>query len=123
MLIGAFAHSLVDDPRLAKVTFGEGGAISPAVERQRRANRRRAAALLETIWQQYGVTAETKSSGRRRRSGPRGVAVGVIGGMFELVADWLQGADPSNAADVESLVADLTDFYETVRRGLNGPGR
>jgi AcrR family transcriptional regulator len=42
-LLSAFAHTLVDDPRIAIVTFGEAAGISPRVEAQRRFSRRRRA--------------------------------------------------------------------------------
>lgn len=112
LLVAAFAHSLVDDPRLAKVTFGDSRAVTPAVERQRRTNRRWAATFIEAVWRRYGVV------------GPRdvdlhAVAVGVIGGMFDQVADWLQDADPGDADAVRTLVAGLTDFFQVVRAGLD----
>lgn len=114
VLINTLAHALVDDPRIAKVTFGQSAAISPAVERQRRTNRRWAATFIESIWRRYGVTA---GRGRRRVDLHR-VAIGVIGGMFDLIADWLLDADPDRAGDVDSLIAGLSDFYQTVRGGL-----
>ncbi|MFC0626614.1 TetR/AcrR family transcriptional regulator [Kribbella deserti] len=113
-LVAAFAHSLVDDPRVAAVTFGQAGAISAAVERQRRTNRRWAAGFLETIWQRYGG-AEMADADRH------GVAIGVVGGLFDLIADWLLDADPGEPADVERLIDDLTRFYRVVRRGIS-PG-
>src|ERR1700736_1140840 len=67
-LVAAFAHALVDDPRVANVTFGQGSAISPVVERQRRTNRRLAAVFLEAIWRRYGVIghgAESQSADPR----------------------------------------------------------
>lgn len=114
-LIARFADALVDDPRVAKVTFGEGSAVSPAVERQRRANRRRAAEFIEAIWTRYGVA---KPRGGKRRW-LHHVAMGTIGGMFELVADWLLDADPTRESDRDELVAALTGFYDTVRAGLS----
>ena len=41
--------------------------------------------------------------------------------MFDMVADWLHDADPSDAATVDSLIARLTDFYRAVRSGLGRP--
>jgi AcrR family transcriptional regulator len=114
MLINALAHALVDDPRIARVTFGQSAAISPAVERQRRTNRRWAASFIESIWRRYGVTA---GRGKRRVDLHR-VAIGVIGGMFDLIADWLLDAEPDRPDDVASLIRGLTDFYQTVRDGL-----
>jgi AcrR family transcriptional regulator len=114
LLVSAFAHALVDDPRRAKVTFGEAAGISPAVERQRRTNRRWAAGFVESVWDRYGATP------RGGRVDSHRVAIGVVGGMFDLVADWLLDADPGDTGDVEQLVADLEAFYGVVRDGLRG---
>ena len=108
ILIEAFAHWFVDDVRLAKVTFGEGSAITPAAERQRRANRRWAAEFIESIWQRYGG-----GSGRTR-----GVAVGVVGGLFEIVADWVHDADVADENAVATLIHDLISFYSATRAGM-----
>jgi AcrR family transcriptional regulator len=114
MLVATLVHAVVDDPRRARVTFGESGAISPAVERQRRTNRRWAAGFIESIWHRYGVTA-----GRRvPRAYLHRMAIGTIGGMFDLIADWLLDADPGNPQDVEALIKDLTAFYQLIRTGL-----
>lgn len=114
-LLAAFAHSLIDDPRLAKVTFGQAAGISPAVDAQRRANRRWAASFVESIWQQYGVVVESPD-----RPDPHRVAVGLIGGLFDLIIDFIadDDADPGRSTDADQLVADLTDFYQVVRAGL-----
>jgi AcrR family transcriptional regulator len=115
-LLAAFAHALVDDPRYALVTFGEAAGISPAVERQRRVNRRWAAGFLEELWKHYGAVRAAGSTGHAHN-----VAVGAIGGMFDMVADWLHDSDPTDAAAVEDLIARLTDFYRAVRSGLERP--
>jgi hypothetical protein len=49
-LLSAFTHTLVDDPRVAMVTFGAAAGISPRVEAQRRENRRWAAPFIESLW-------------------------------------------------------------------------
>jgi AcrR family transcriptional regulator len=113
MLVSAFAHALVDDPRIARVTFGRGIAVTPAVERQRRTNRRWAASFIESIWRRYGVLGEDPPG-----VDPHRMAIGVIGGMFDLISDWLLDADPADAAAVESLITDLTDFYDVIQTGL-----
>ncbi|MGW1056271.1 TetR/AcrR family transcriptional regulator [Streptomyces sp. NPDC002521] len=119
LLVAAFAHALVDDPRLALVTFGQAGAVSPAVERQRRTNRRRAAGFVEQVWQHYRALG----SGHPIRTDldPHRVAIGLVGGMFDLVADWLLDADPTDQDQVVTLVHDLQDFYEVVRTGVSTP--
>ena len=112
-LVAAFAHALVDDPRVARVTFGEASGVSRAVERQRRVNRRWAASFLASVWQQYGVTPP-----RRRRLDLHRIAIGTIGGMFDLVADWLHDSDPAEPAHVATLIADLTAFHRVVCAGI-----
>lgn len=115
-IIAAFAHALLDDPRVAKVTFGQAGGISATVERQRRTNRRWAAGFLEQIWDRYDAppVAADKAESRARHA----IAIGLVGGLFDLIADWLLDADPAVPDQVESLIEDLTSFYITVRRGL-----
>lgn len=108
VLLAGFAHAFVDDLRFAKVTFGEGSAITPLAERQRRTNRRTAAAFVEAIWQRYDARAGERS---------HHVAIGLIGGLFDIIADWvLDRSDATPApADVEELVQRLVAFYAAVR--------
>ena len=120
-LIAAFAHALFDDPRVAKVTFGQAGGISKTVERQRRTNRRWAAGFLEQIWDRYdGMpdSAEELAQDEPDLRARHAIAIGLVGGLFDLIADWLLDADPEVPDQVESLIEDLTSFYITVRRGL-----
>jgi AcrR family transcriptional regulator len=117
-IIGAFAHALVDDPRFARVTFGGAGGISPAVEAQRRTNRRWAAGFIQEIWSYYGATAAP--AGEESATDVQSVAIGTIGGLFDIVADWLQDADPTDTGAVDDLIERLTAFYCVVRAGL-GP--
>jgi AcrR family transcriptional regulator len=124
-LLAAFAHALVDDPRIARTTFGGAGGISPAVEAQRRANRRWSAGFLEDVWARYGIATATTKAARHRL---HRAAVGTIGGLFDLVVDWLHdadgdGPDDRGHPDVDALIDDLTDFYELVRDGLAGRRR
>lgn len=108
-VVGAFVHAITDDARLGKVTFGEAGGISPAVERRRRANRRWAAAFLD---QQWPETAARDADDPRRR---RALALATVGGLFELVADWLHTDHPEDA--VPALIDDLTAFVTVVQAG------
>lgn len=114
-LIAAFVHRLTEDPRVPSVLFRRSTAVSPAVEAARRANRRSAATLVVHAWsaadppESFGVAELTS------------VALGFVGGMFELITDWLHEHDPSVPADVARLVEDLTRFHATVRRGLDTP--
>jgi AcrR family transcriptional regulator len=115
LLVSAFAHALVDDPRVARVTFGRGSAVSPDVERQRRLNRRWAASFIESIWRRYGIIGSDVAG---LDVDPHRMAIGVIGGMFDLIADWLLDNDPTNPDHLAALVSDLTDFYQVIQAGL-----
>jgi AcrR family transcriptional regulator len=120
-IVAAFAHALLDDPRVAKVTFGQAGGISKTVERQRRTNRRWAAGFLEQIWDRYDAVPDPAEELDRDDADQRArhaIAIGLVGGLFDLIADWLLDADPFIPDQVESLIEDLTSFYITVRRGL-----
>lgn len=111
-VVAAFVHAIADDPRLAKVTFGEAGGISPTVEKMRRSNRRWAAAFLDREW--AGEPARDAAVQRGRLA----LALAAIGGMFELVADWLHHHDDGEAPDgAETLVADLTEFLRVMHAG------
>lgn len=132
VLLSAFAHALVDDPRIARTTFGGAAGISPAVERQRRANRRWSAGFLEDVWARYGAATPKTVAARREL---HRLAVGTIGGLFDLVVDWLHDIDGDRTGDgdshdrdstggtatepdVDALIDDLTAFYDVVRAGL-----
>jgi AcrR family transcriptional regulator len=112
-LLATFVHALVDDPRITKVTFGMASGISAAVERQRRANRRWAAGFLVQLWDRYDGPQPQEQHAVRHS-----VAIGLVGGMFDLISDWLLEANLSDQTQIEALVDDLTTFYITLRQGL-----
>ncbi|MFC7429836.1 TetR/AcrR family transcriptional regulator [Nocardia tengchongensis] len=108
-VLAAFVHAIADDPRLAKVTFGEAGGISPAVEAMRRSNRRWSAEFLKHQWLQADPAEEPRLLA---------LALATIGGMFELVADWLHHHDDGGAPEsVDTLIADLERFVSVVDAG------
>ncbi|MCF2533545.1 TetR/AcrR family transcriptional regulator [Yinghuangia soli] len=108
-LIRQFADAFVDDVRVARVTFGEGRAVTPLAEVHRRTNRRWAAGFVETVWARLGVA-----------TGPHAhmVAMGLIGGLFDIIADWLLDADTARPADRAALQDGLDHFYLVVSSGL-----
>lgn len=108
-LIRLFADAFVDDVRVARVTFGEGRAVTPQAEAHRRRNRRMAASFVEEAWRRLGVA-----------TGPhvRVVAMGLIGGLFDIISDWLLDADTERPADRGSLQEGLDRFYTAVSSGL-----
>ena len=116
-LLSAFAHTLVDDPRVAMVTFGVAAGISPAVEAQRRENRRWAAAFIEAFWRR-------NQSGDEQQSGTdyHALAVATIGGLFETVTDWMHETDPPRARTFDDLIRDLTTFMSVVEAGIHARG-
>jgi AcrR family transcriptional regulator len=113
-LLAVFVHALVDDPRVTKVTFGMASGISEAVERQRRTNRRWAAGFLVQLWDRYDGPQHEEQQAVRHS-----VAIGLVGGMFDLISDWLLDADLADPTQIETLIDDLTTFYITVRRGIS----
>jgi AcrR family transcriptional regulator len=116
-LLSAFAHTLVDDPRVAMVTFGVAAGISPAVEAQRRENRRWAAAFIEAFWRR-------NQSGDEQENGTdyHALAVATIGGLFETVTDWMHETDPPRARTFDDLIRDLTTFMSVVEAGIHARG-
>ncbi|MFC4126344.1 TetR/AcrR family transcriptional regulator [Nocardia rhizosphaerae] len=116
-VLAAFAHALVDDPRVAKVTFGEASGISARVEQQRRTNRRWAAQFLETLWRDYGFVPSGGTV-----VDLHALAVATIGGLFDTVADWLHRTDAGTTGEIDTLVRDLTGFTRIVHLGLAAAG-
>jgi hypothetical protein len=46
------------------------------------------------------------------------VAIGLVGGLFDQISDWLLDANFGSASQLETLIDDMTTFYIVVRRGL-----
>ncbi|MRH91947.1 TetR family transcriptional regulator [Nocardia sp. SYP-A9097] len=114
-ILGAFVHAIADDSRLAKVTFGEAGGISPAIEAQRRSNRRWAAEFLNRQW-----PLEDSLTDRQGLT----LCLAIIGGLFELIADWLHHHDDGGDPDsVETLTEDLSRFVTAVDAGRRSMAR
>lgn len=114
-LVSAFAHALVDDPRIAVVSFGQAAGISPRVEAQRRENRRWGASFVEAFWRRKQSTgADTHRDGIDYHA----LAVATIGGLFEAVTDWLHETDPPRPRTIENLISDLTTFMSVVEAGI-----
>lgn len=112
-VLAVLAHELVVDPRLVVVAFRECTGISPRVEARRRADRRWAAATLEAFWSRRAQPGENIDY--------RAVAIATVGGLFEIIADFLDVVDPPNTVD--DLAHDLSSFVLTVGRGVQRPAR
>ncbi|HME79090.1 MAG TPA: TetR/AcrR family transcriptional regulator [Mycobacterium sp.] len=113
-VLSAFAHTLVDDPRVAMVTFGVAAGISPRVEAQRWENRRWAASFIEAFWRRNHPSGEIDY---------RALAVATVGGLFETVTDWLHEADPPRSRTFDDLISELTTFMLVVEAGIHARGR
>lgn len=109
-ILAAFAHAFVDDVRVAQVTFGAGSAITPEAEQQRRANRRTAATFVEGLWEQFGQPVRTEDDG---------VAIGLIGGLFDVIADWIRQLEAATPTpdEVDLLITRMTNLYRVVSTG------
>jgi AcrR family transcriptional regulator len=112
-LLSAFAHALVDDPRIAVVTFGMAAGISPRIEAQRRENRRWAASFIEAFWCR-NQPADDRIRGDHIDY--HALAVATVGGLFEAVTDWLHDTDPPRTID--NLISNLTTFMSVVEAGI-----
>lgn len=108
-LLEGFLYAVLRDPRGAHVLYGAWRAITPDIERLRRENRLWAAEFIEGLWRHYGVEGDQ-----------HGIAIAVVGGLFDLVTVWLIDGDPDDPEQVGALVESATRFYTAVRRGLSG---
>jgi AcrR family transcriptional regulator len=105
-LIETFARTLVVDPRVPRVVFAQSTGVSPAVERRRRENRRWGAGFVEEVWRQQGVIPVGVDV--------RAIAIATVGGLFELVTEWLFEENE----DVTELIGQLVAYDRVVRAGL-----
>lgn len=109
-VLGSLADTVAGDPRHAVILFGKGSATTPAVEQTRRANRRWAADFVSTIWGLLlGDAVDV----------PHGVVVGTVGGLFDLMADWVADAQDGQPADANLLRQRFAQFYAVIRAGLD----
>lgn len=108
-LVEALAHLMADDPRGAVVLFGRGTATTFAVEAERRANRRRSAELVTLVWTSAWPDIEVLP----------GVATGAVGGLFDVVADWVADTEDLTTLDPAVLETRLQAYYAVLMRGLH----
>jgi AcrR family transcriptional regulator len=115
-LLAAFAHALVDDPRVATVTFGTAAGISPRIEAQRRENRRWAAQFIEAFWRRRQTIRDCQNDDDIDY---HALAIASVGGLFEAVTDWLYEADPVQPNAIDGLIANLTTYMTVLETGIN----
>ncbi len=112
--LDALAHSLVDDPRVARVVLIESGGLSPMVEERRRAVHRQLADFVATTTVPYVAGGDLPDRDYRR------AALGLVGAINEVVVDFVLAGDPGS---VDILVDDLAELFTAVRLGLTQGGR
>ncbi len=108
LLLTGFVRALVSDPERARVLLGPKRAITPEVETLRLENREWSATFVDGLWQRFGVKGDNHA-----------IAIGLIGGMFDIVSFWLIDGDLSSATSIKALQQHLDRFYGAVRRGLD----
>ncbi|HET7689446.1 MAG TPA: TetR/AcrR family transcriptional regulator [Nocardioidaceae bacterium] len=108
LLLAGWVQSLVSNPSRALVLLGPNRAITPEIEVERRENREWAATFVDGIWQRFGVTGSNHA-----------IAIGLIGGMFDIISFWLIDGDPNDDESVAALSNHVNRFYRAVRRGLD----
>lgn len=109
--LDALVSAYFEDPRRGLVVVGPQRAVTPAVERARRETRSRAAEMLMLLWREYGRSEEQV-----------GVAVAVIGGIFDLFTMQLVDGRPPTPAEQQQMCADLRRYYRAVTEGLSSLG-
>jgi len=106
-LVDALVATYFDDPRFALVVQGPYRAITPRIERVRRETRRLAAEFLQEAWRRFGLSGNYS-----------GLAVAVIGGIFDLFTSALADGRALTPEELDELRVETKRFYRAVRAGL-----
>jgi AcrR family transcriptional regulator len=105
--LGAFAHTMLDDPRRARVACVEVVGVSPSLERRRREVLHGFARVVEA--QASELAAEGRIPPRDFRLG----ALALVGGTNELLVDWVLTTDPPPVA---RLITELVELFVAAAR-------
>ncbi|HET7690987.1 MAG TPA: TetR/AcrR family transcriptional regulator [Nocardioidaceae bacterium] len=106
-LVDALVSTYFDDARWALVIQGPSRAVTPTIERVRRDTRKGAAEFLEAAWRQFGLSGNYS-----------GIAVAVVGGIFDLFTNALADGRPLTDQELADLRLETRRFYRAVRAGL-----
>lgn len=99
--LGAFLHAMLDDPRRARVACVEIVGVSREVEAHRRA-------VLHAFARLITDEAQRLSEGRADFSLP---ALALVGGINELVVEWVVGAE---RLPIDTLADEITRLFVAV---------
>lgn len=102
--VAALVHSLVDDPRVARVALFESIGVSPEGEsRRRRAHHRYAS------WIHDYVREELEANGIHDEQRQYAFALALVGAGNELMSEWIL-LPPEERFSVEELIEIITDL-------------
>ncbi len=101
--VGALVHTLLDDPRVARVAFIETVGIDPAHEALRREMLGVFPAWLQAFMQVH--FDNLRVSPQRQRS----LAVGLFGAVHELMTDWVL-QPPDDRPTLDDLIDDIVEL-------------
>jgi AcrR family transcriptional regulator len=107
--ISAFVHALLDDPRAARIVCIEVVGVSDELERHRRWVLRTFADLLADEARRLGLTGRVPL-----RPDPRPTALSLVGGVYEVIVDWLQSDD---RLPLDVVIQDLADLWAAAGAG------
>jgi AcrR family transcriptional regulator len=110
--IGAFVHAMLDDPRAARVVCVEVVGVSDDLERHRRSVLRAFADLVADEARRLIDRGEVVL-----RRDPRPMSLALVGGINELIVDWLQSDD--HILPLDEVVAEMVDLF--VAAGIGPP--
>jgi hypothetical protein len=110
--IGAFVHAMLDDPRAARVVCVEVVGVSDELEAHRRQVLRAFADVVAEEARRLIATGDVV-----RRRDPRPVSLALVGGVNELVVDWLQSDE--HVLPLDEVVAEMADLF--VAAGVGPP--
>ncbi len=100
-VMGAFIETYVRDRRRAQVGVLEVVGVSPAVEKRRREVIREFAQVLE------GYADSLVAQGLLPRRNYHPVSLALVGGINELLAEWLMSGDPGSLQQLHQAISDV----------------
>jgi AcrR family transcriptional regulator len=108
--MAALVHSLVDDPRVARVAFVETLAIDPVD-----GSRRRDALRIFPEWIATFLRDHLDGLGTPPRR-QRALATGTFGACYERISDWVRSPDGRDSASVDELIDDVVGLATVILR-------
>jgi AcrR family transcriptional regulator len=112
--LSAFCHSLLDDPRRARVFVLEVVGVSAEIEMRRREVLDAFSVMIRRTFRDYTHDVPRDAPGSERELI---VTNALVGGANEAISAWLLSADPP---PVDELVESLAELYAVVATWLAG---